>query len=101
MSTDGSFSHLSLQIGSGFMGRCSTYPDTTPILSIDAGDGSFSITPRGKDVTDDALAFARDLLRQVQAFAIEVERMHTARDSSATADGDPAASSKAESTQAA
>ncbi len=93
MSTGGSFSHLSMHVGSSFWVRNSTYTDTTPILSLDVGDTSVSITPSGKDATDDALRFARDLARQVQAFAAEVERMHGARHSGAT-DGGPAATDK-------
>jgi hypothetical protein len=91
MSTGGSFSHLGLHVGASFCVRCATYPDATPILSINVGDTTLSLSPSGKDATDDALAFARDLAHQAQAFATEVERMHAAR---ATADGHPAATSK-------
>jgi hypothetical protein len=97
----GSFSHLSVHVGASFWVRCSTYTDTTPILSIDVGDTHVSITPSGKDATDDALSFARDLARHVQAFAAEVERMHAARTSTTTADGGTTAESKATSTKAA
>jgi hypothetical protein len=101
MSTGGSFSHLSMHVGSSFWVHCATYADTTPILSLDVGDTAVSITPSGTDATDDALRFAQDLARHVQAFADEVERMHAARASTATADGATAASDKAASTTAA
>jgi hypothetical protein len=95
VSTGGSFSHLSMHVGASFWVHNSTYADTTPILSLDVWDTAVSITPAGKDTTDDALRFAGDLLQHVQAFAAEVERMHAARDSSATTDGGPAATDKA------
>ncbi len=78
-SAGGSFSHVSLHVGSDFMIRCSTYDDTTPILSIDAGDSALSVTPAGRDATDEALKFARSLARHAQQFADEVERMHATR----------------------
>jgi hypothetical protein len=101
MSTGGSFSHLSMHVGSSFWVRCSTYTDTTPILTIDVGDTSLSITPSGKAATDDALTFARDLARHVQAFTTEVERMHAAQATSTPADGDSSASDKATESKAA
>ena len=77
MSSDGgSFSHTSLHIGSDWRVRCSTYPDQTPILGIDAGSAVLSITPKGHDADEAAVEFARALLREVQAFAAEIERLH-------------------------
>ena len=78
-SAGGSFSHVSFHVGSDFTARCSTYPDHVPIVSLDAGDGCVSFTPAGQDATDEALEFARALLRAVQEFAGEIERMHAAR----------------------
>jgi hypothetical protein len=101
VSTGGSFSHLSMDVGASFWVHNSTYADTTPILSLDVWDTAVSITPAGKDATDDALRFAGDLLQHVQAFAAEVERMHAARASSTIVDGEMTASNKAESTKAA
>jgi len=93
MTTGGSFAHLSMHVGASFWVRNATYTDTTPILTIDVGDTSVSITPRGKDTTDDALRFAHDLLHHVQAFTTEVERMHAAHNAN-PADGDPAVTGK-------
>ena len=48
MSSDGSsFGSGGLYVGADWQVRCSTYPDSTPILSIDAGRSamSVSITP--------------------------------------------------------
>jgi hypothetical protein len=77
-STGGSFSHASFHVGSDWMTRCSTYSDTTPILSIDAGDSSVSVTIAGRKATEAAVKFTQALLRDVQEFAAEVERMHAA-----------------------
>ena len=60
--------------------RCSTYPQSTPILTIDAGRAamSVSITPM-KRIGDEAVAFARELARQAALFAAECERLHAAQ----------------------
>jgi len=75
-SDDGSFSHISFHVGADWRVRCSTYPDQTPILGIDAGSAVLSITPRSKDADEAAVEFARALVREVQAFAAEIERLH-------------------------
>ena len=77
-SAGGSFSHTSFHIGSDLAARCSIYPDQVPILSLDAGNSAVSLTPAGTDATDDALKFAWTLLRAVQEFVDEIERMHAA-----------------------
>ena len=78
-SQGGSFSHLSVHLGSDWRVDCHTYDDHTPILTVDAGNlaVSFSIASRGAD--DDALGFARALARDAQAFAADIERMHAAQ----------------------
>jgi hypothetical protein len=75
----GSFNHVSFHVGPDVRVRCATYPDQVPILSLDARGITVSITPDGRDATDEALEFARALAREVGAFAAEVERMHAAR----------------------
>lgn len=95
MSVAGSFAHVSLHVGAGFTVRCSAYPDQVPILCIDAGNTSWSVTPTGKDATDDALRFARELVSKAQHFAAEVERLHAAQHPSSI-EGGPAASKAAE-----
>lgn len=77
-SAGGSFNHVSLHLGSDWDTRCSTYADTTPILSVDAGDAWVSFSIAGREVTEAAVAFARALVRETQAFAAEIERMHAA-----------------------
>ena len=90
MSSDGgSFSHISFHISADWRVHCSTYPDRTPILGIDAGSAVLSITPKGHDADEAAVEFARALIREVQAFAAEIERLHAespASDTAASAD---------------
>jgi hypothetical protein len=81
MSSDGSsFGSAGLYVGTDWQVRCSTYPDSTPILSIDAGRTvmSVSITPL-KQIGDGAVAFARELARQAALFAADCERLHAAQ----------------------
>jgi|ERR1017187_483264 hypothetical protein len=80
MSSEGSsFGSAGLYVGTDWQVRCSTYPASTPILSIDAGRSamSVSITPM-KQISDEAVAFARELARQAALFAAECERLHAA-----------------------
>ena len=97
MSTKGgSFSHLSYHVGADWHVRCNTYADTTPILSVDGGPSTLSISTRGRNADASAVEFARALVREAQKFAGEMERMHAAHladDSSTTskaADSDAA-----------
>ncbi len=81
MSSDGgSFGSAGLYVGTDWAVRCSTYPDSTPILSIDAGHAamSVSITPM-KRMGDEAVAFATELAQQAARFAAECERLHAAQ----------------------
>ena len=85
MSSDGSsFGSAGLHIGSDWAVRCSTYPDTTPILSVDAGRTtvSVSIAPT-KGMTAQGVAFARELARQAARFAADCERLHAAQQNQA------------------
>src|ERR1017187_6004445 len=78
MSSDGgSFGSTGLYVGTDWQGRCSTYPHSTPILSIDAGRTtlSVSITPM-KRMGEEAVAFAREFARQATLFAADCERLH-------------------------
>jgi hypothetical protein len=79
VSEGGSFSHLSYHAGNDWHVRCSTYADTTPILSVDGGPSALSITTRGKVADQAAVDFARELVRAAHRFADEMERMHTAQ----------------------
>ena len=92
MSTGGeSYTHVGYQVGGDWRVRCNAYDDTTPILSVDAGRSSVSISTRGKTATVAALEFARALAREARKFADEMERMYAAQ----LADGTKAADSDA------
>ena len=76
-SEGGSFSYLMVHVGSDWMVRTSSYKDKTPILTVDAGPGAVAITISDRNAVDHSAAeFARALVREAQAFASEVERLH-------------------------
>ena len=77
----GSYSRLSLHVGPGGWVTCHHYDGKTPILVIDAGESSVSISPAERDASGAALEFARALARRAQEFADDIERLHTAQDS--------------------
>ncbi len=92
----GSFSHLSLHVGTDWRVDCHTYDDDhTPILSVDAGSTAIACSLDNRLAGKAAVQFARALAREAQVFAAEVERLHADRaatgDSSTKAAGDTAA----------
>jgi hypothetical protein len=81
---------------------CHHYADQTPILAIDAGASSLTISVKGHDASDSALTFARELARHAQEFAAEVERIHAAQHpGTAITNGGTAATDKAAGSKAA
>ena len=78
-SDGGSFSHLSIHLGSDWRVDCHTYDDHTPILTVDAGNVAVSFSIAGRSADAAALSFARALARDAQAFAAEIERLHAER----------------------
>ena len=92
MSSDGSsFGSAGLYVGTGWQVRCSTYPASTPILTIDAARTamSVSITPM-KRMGDEAVAFARELAQQAALFAADCERLYAAQHAQDTGQQDAA-----------
>jgi hypothetical protein len=80
VSRDGeSFSHLSYHVSGDWVVTCNTYDGKTPILGVDAGSGSLSITVKGRKADESAVGFARALAREAQKFATEMERLHAAQ----------------------
>jgi hypothetical protein len=75
----GSFSHLSYHVGDDWRVRCSAYDDTTPILAVDGGPSTLSITTRGKTAGKSAVEFARALADEARKFADEMERLYAAQ----------------------
>ena len=68
--------------------QCSTYDDAAPILSIHDGAADITITNPGKgEVTEDDVAFGRQLAEAVTRYAAELDTL-AARDRAATADPD-------------
>jgi hypothetical protein len=58
---------------------CSTYSETTPILSVEGGLSTLSISTRGRTADESAVQFARALAREARRFADEMERKHAAQ----------------------
>jgi hypothetical protein len=67
---------LGVYVGSDWRIDCHGYPDSTPILSIHAGAASLDVSTMGREATEAAVKFARELARQAGQFAAEVERIH-------------------------
>ena len=72
----GSMAHVGLHVGQDWWTFLSTYPDHSPILTIDVGSTSMAISISGNKADRAAVEFARELARQAAEFAAEVERMH-------------------------
>jgi hypothetical protein len=75
----GSFSFLNCHVGADWRVRCNTYTDTTPILSVDSGTATLTVTTKGREAGKAAVEFARTLAAEAQKFADEMERMHAAQ----------------------
>ena len=76
-SAGGSFGCVSMHVGTDWYVQCSTYPDTTPILSVDAGNCGVSVSIASRaHITAEAVAFARELAREAARFAANCERLH-------------------------
>jgi isocitrate/isopropylmalate dehydrogenase len=65
-----------VHVGSDWTVQCWTYPDQAPILNIHAATTAVAFSIAGDRVGAEAVKFARDLLRQVERFAAEAERLH-------------------------
>jgi hypothetical protein len=82
----GSISSFGLYVGTDALVMCHHYADKTPILVIDVEGCSVSISVKGRDASESALQFARELVRKAQAFAAEVERLHARQTAPSTAE---------------
>ena len=84
----GSFGNARLHVGTDCYVVCHTYPDTTPILNIDAGQTGISVTIASRKlITAEAVAFARALARHAALFAADCERLHAAQHGQACDEG--------------
>jgi hypothetical protein len=78
--SDGMRSHanMSAHAGPGASVTCHTYPSTTPILTVDLPGVwlSISVADREACVSEQAVTFARELVRAAEQFAAEAERLY-------------------------
>jgi hypothetical protein len=78
-SAGGSFGHASVHVGEDWEVRCSAYPAQAPILTVDAGSTTVSITIAGQSAPGPhAVEFARELVAQAGRFAAVCERFNAA-----------------------
>jgi hypothetical protein len=70
---------LTVSAGGDAQVNCWVYPAQGPILSLDAGRTSLTISTAGsREMPAESVAFARTLAREAQRFVAECERMHAA-----------------------
>jgi len=87
-----SFGTASVHVGADWQVRCSAYPREAPILTVDAGCSSVTVTIAGRGAPGEpGVAFARDLAAQAARFAAECERLHAQQQAQTEAAGDSAA----------
>jgi hypothetical protein len=64
--------------------RCCTYEDEAPILTIQDGPADITITNPGRgEVTEDDVAFGRQLAEAVNRYAAELEKLAAANHATA------------------
>jgi hypothetical protein len=83
-----SFGSVGLYVGPDWAVRCSTYPDQAPILGVDGGRMTVTISADRRWVSADAVQFARELASQAARFAAECERLHAAQHTQETGQRD-------------
>jgi hypothetical protein len=69
---------LSVLVGTDWRLDCHEYPDRPPILALNAGPNSVTVSTTGREATDAALKFARELSAKAQQYAAEMGRLHAA-----------------------
>jgi hypothetical protein len=72
----GSYSRVSVQVGSDWQVRCVTPASQGPFLDIDAGQADISFGMAGQEIRASQVEFAAELARQASVFAAEVERRY-------------------------
>jgi hypothetical protein len=73
---NGSYSRVSVQVGSDWQVRCLPVPTQTPVLDIDAGETQITVSIARREIRASAVEFAAELARQASQFAAEVERLY-------------------------
>ena len=90
---NGSYSRVSVSVGSDWRVRCLPMAGQSPVLDIDAGEIEVSFSLTSKEIRASAVEFAAELAREAARFAAEVERLYAGQQA-ATQDqnaADPAA----------
>ena len=73
---NGSYSRISMLVGSDWQVRCLPVPTQTPVLDIDAGETQVTVSIASREIRASAVEFAAELARQASQFAAEVERLY-------------------------
>ena len=73
---NGSYSRVSVQVGSDWQVRCLPVTNQLPVLDIDAGETEISVSIAGREIRASAVEFAAELARATSEFAAEVERRY-------------------------
>jgi hypothetical protein len=73
---NGSYSRVSVQVGSDWQVRCITPAGQPPVLDIDAGETEISVSIAGREIRASAVEFAAELARTASQFAAEIERRY-------------------------
>ncbi len=74
---NGSYSRVSVSVGSDWRVRCLPMTGHSPVLDIDAGEIEVSFSLTSKEIRASAVEFATELAREAARFAAEVERLYT------------------------
>ena len=86
---NGSYSRVSVSVGSDWRVRCLPMAGHAPVLDIDAGEIEVSVSLTSKEIRASAVEFAAELAREAARFAAEVERLYAGQQA-ATQDQDAA-----------
>ena len=79
----GSYSRVSVRVGSDWRVRCLTVTGHSPVLDIDAGEIEISVSLAGQEIRASAVEFAAELAREAARFAAEVERLYAGQQAAA------------------
>ena len=72
----GSYSRVSVGVGSDWRVRCMPVTGNPPVLDIDAGETEISISLASKEIRASAVEFVTELAREAARFAEQVERLY-------------------------
>ncbi len=88
----GSYSRVSVSVGSDWRVRCLPAAGHSPVLDIDAGEIEVSFSLASRDIRASVVEFTAELAREAARFAAEVERLYAAQQAALQ---DPAAAGPA------